>query len=100
MARDGMSKLRDVAERDAVGQKDLGPLPEWDLADLYPGHDSAELTRDLAGLATEAAAFRARHQGRLGELSGAELGAAVAEYERLPEVAGRLLSDAGPGPGR
>src|SRR5437870_3462564 len=70
----------------------LGPLPEWDLADLYPGRDSPELARDLAGLGTEAAAFRARYQGRLGDLSGAELGAAVAEYERLQETAGRIMS--------
>ena len=25
----------------------LGELPEWDLSDLYPGRDSAVLTRDL-----------------------------------------------------
>src|SRR5260370_15557855 len=100
MARDGMSKLRDVAERDAMGQKDLGPLPEWDLADLYPGRDSPELTRDLAGLAAEAAAFRARHQGRLSELSGAELGAAVAEYERVQETPRPIMSYAEPMPGR
>src|SRR6266851_80226 len=92
MARNGMSKLRDVAEKEAMGQKNLGPLPEWDLADLYPGRDSPELTRDLTGLAGEAATFQARHQGRLAELSGAELGAAVAEYERLQEIAGRIIS--------
>ncbi len=80
-----------VAEAGA-GQAALGPLPEWDLADLYPGRDSPELARDLAGLAADAAAFRACHQGRLGGLSGAELGAAVAEYERLQEVAGRIMS--------
>src|SRR5690349_853433 len=70
----------------------LGPLPEWDLADLYPGRDSPELRRDLEALASDAASFRARHEGRLAALSGAELGAAVAEYERLQEVAGRILS--------
>src|SRR6266700_5728525 len=87
-----MSKAYDVAESAATGGTDLGPLPEWDLADLYPGRDSPELTGDLAGLAAQAAAFRARHQGRLAGLSGAELGAAVAEYERLQEVAGRITS--------
>src|SRR6266571_4941184 len=87
-----MSIAMDVAESAAVGQKDLGTLPEWDLADLYPGRDSPELARDLAGLGTEAAAFRARYQGRLGELSGAELGAAVAAYEQLQETAGRVMS--------
>src|SRR5579863_8047623 len=75
-----------------LAQSALGHLPEWDLADLYPGRDSPELTRDLAALAGDAAAFRARHQGRLGDLPGSELGAAVAEYERLQEVAGRVMS--------
>src|SRR5439155_10813078 len=87
-----MKNALDVAEAAAVGQKDLGALPEWDLADLYPGRDSPGLTRDLADLATTAAGFRARYQGRLGDLSGAELGAAVTEYERLQEGAGRIMS--------
>ncbi len=73
-------------------QAALGALPEWDLADLYPGRDSPELTRDLADLAAAAAAFRARYRGRLGELSGAALGEAVAGYERLQELAGRIMS--------
>src|SRR5260370_40140404 len=69
----------------------LGPLPEWDLADLYPGRDSPELAGDLAALAADAAAFRDRVQGRLAELSGAELGAAVAGYERVQEKTGRIM---------
>jgi oligoendopeptidase F len=70
----------------------LGPLPEWDLADLYPGRDSAELARDLAASESEAAALRARHEGKLATLSGAALGAAVASYERLQETLGRIMS--------
>src|SRR5690348_4633257 len=70
----------------------LGPLPEWDLSDLYPGRDSPELRRDLAGLVTKAKAFRERHEGKLAGLSGAALGAAVAEYEKLQEVIGRVMS--------
>jgi oligoendopeptidase F len=87
-----MSAARDVAEREGAKSNDPGPLPEWDLADLYPGRDSPELGRDLAALAADAAAFRARWQGRLAESSGAELSAAVAAYERLQEVAGRVMS--------
>ncbi len=74
----------------AVG--DLGSLPEWDLADLYPGRDSDELKRDLAASETDAAALRTRYEGKLATLSGAALGAAVASYERLQETLGRIMS--------
>jgi oligoendopeptidase F len=87
-----MSALNDAAEREDGAQRDLGPLPEWDLADLYPGRDSPELERDLSVLAEQAAAFRAQYQGKLAELNGGALGAAVAEYERLQEIAGRIMS--------
>jgi oligoendopeptidase F len=70
----------------------LGPLPEWDLGDLYPGRDSPELSRDLTQLAADADVFRQRYQGRLAELPGAALAAAIADYERLQELAGRIIS--------
>jgi oligoendopeptidase F len=76
----------------AMGETKLGRLPEWDLSDLYPGRDSPELGRDLAELATQATAFRARYEGRLAALTGAELAAAVAQYEKQQEVAGRIMS--------
>ena len=81
-----------MANSAAAETTNLGTLPEWDLADLYPGRDSAELARDLGGLAEAAAAFQARYQGRLASLGGAGLGAAVAEYERMQEVIGRITS--------
>ena len=84
--------LRDQAIEAGAGQAMPGPLPEWNLADLYAGRDSPELQRDLAALAADAAAFRTCWQGRLGNLTGAELGEAVAQYERLQDVAGRIMS--------
>ena len=86
-------RTRAVAEL-AEGPKRtaLGALPEWDLSDLYPGPDSAALKSDLAELASNASAFRDRYEGRLGNLSGAELGAAVEAYERLQENIGRITS--------
>jgi oligoendopeptidase F len=75
-----------------AARTELGRLPEWDLADLYPGRDSPALARDLAALAGDAVAFQQRYRGRLGDLSGGELGAAVKEYERLQEIAGRIIS--------
>ena len=84
--------LNDRAEAAGDNKRVLGDLPEWDLADLYPGRDSPELERDLAVLTADAGAFRACHEGRLAKLSGAELAAAVAQYERLQETAGRITS--------
>jgi oligoendopeptidase F len=78
----------------AEGQREasLGGLPEWDLSDLYPGRDSEALRRDLAQLAAEAEDFRNRYQGHLADISGTELGAAVASYERMQEKIGRIMS--------
>jgi oligoendopeptidase F len=73
-------------------QAALGRLPEWDLGDLYPGPESPEITRDLTRLADDAQTFRRQYEGRLAELSGAELGGAVATYERLQELSGRIIS--------
>src|SRR6266542_3253886 len=86
--------VRAVAETATAmaGEARLGPLPEWDLTDLYPGRDSPELARDLAELAAQATTFRARYEGRLAALTGAELGAAVAHYEQQRAVAGRIMS--------
>jgi oligoendopeptidase F len=77
---------------DAAQAAVLGDLPEWDLGDLYPGRDSPALARDLAALACDATAFRTRYEGRLAALPGSEFGHAVAQYERLQEVAGRIMS--------
>ncbi len=82
------NKLAPGGEQGAM----LGGLPEWDLADLYPGRDSPGLAQDLARLAADADAFAGRYAGRLAELGGTELGAAVAAYERLQEQGGRILS--------
>ena len=77
---------------DAQNGTELGALPEWDLSDLYPGPKSEALASDLAELARDAEAFSQRHQGRLAELSAAELGAAIESYERLQEKIGRITS--------
>src|SRR5204863_3441469 len=86
--------LRTVMTPDTAIASDaaVGPMPEWDLSDLYPGRDSPELQRDLAELAAKATAFRERCASRLAGFSGAELGAAIAEYEKLQEIIGRIIS--------
>ncbi len=86
-------RLQAVAET-AAGQKKaaLGTLPEWNLSDLYPGAESPALTGDLARLADDAVAFHQRYEGKLADLSGAALGAAVEAYEGMQELSGRILS--------
>jgi oligoendopeptidase F len=80
----------------AVG---LGDLPEWDLGDLYPGMESAELKRDLALAAERSVAFESTWKGRLsdeaGKGPGGRLGQALQEYEALEELMGRIMSYAG-----
>ena len=69
----------------------LGDLPEWDLTDLYDGMESARLRQDLDAAEADASAFASRYAGRLASLSGADLGAAVAAYERLQEALARVM---------
>jgi oligoendopeptidase F len=70
----------------------LGPLPQWDLSDLYPGRDSAALKQAVAGAEEEAASFRTRYEGKLASLSGGALAQAIERYERVQETLGRLMS--------
>lgn len=74
------------------GRSGLGTLPEWDLSDLYPGRESAELAADLDQANRESEAFRATFQDRLAGLSGSRLGAAVLDYQTIHERLGRLSS--------
>jgi oligoendopeptidase F len=84
---------RTVAELPAGMEKEvIGPLPEWDLSDLYPGPDSEPLAHDLAELCRGAEAFREHYQGCLAESSGTELGSAIENYERFQEKIGRIMS--------
>ena len=89
---------RDTAtERGAepAASRDLGALPEWDLTDLYPSKDSPELQADLARMTDACRDFAARHEGRLAALDGDGLAGAVAEYEAIEGVLGRIMSFAG-----
>jgi oligoendopeptidase F len=81
----------------------LGPLPEWVLADLYPSMDSPLYAHDLERAAVECKAFAAAYRGKIGELAAADrkdsnsalLAQAVARYEALEDLLGRITSYAG-----
>lgn len=72
--------------------QELGKLPNWDLGDLYPAPDSDALKTDLARVEREAHAFRDAYRGRLAALDGPAFGAAIAAYEAMEEITGRVMS--------
>ena len=67
-------------------------LPSWDLSDLYPGPQSAEIEADFQAAEAGARGFEAAHKGRLAAMDGAALAAALVECERIEEIQGRLMS--------
>ncbi|MDR5651769.1 M3 family oligoendopeptidase [Ruixingdingia sedimenti] len=73
----------------------LGPLPEWDLSDLYPAPDAPEVARDLDWLRDACAGFAADYEGKLATLDAAAMLACVRRYEEIDVVAGRIMSFAG-----
>ncbi len=88
---------RDTAQDRGQGEsaEPLGQLPDWDLTALYDGMDSPQIAEDLAAAEREANAFAEAHAGRLSELDGDALAAAIAAYESLQTRLGRLMSYAG-----
>jgi oligoendopeptidase F len=67
-------------------------LPTWDLSDLYDAPDSPRIEADLAAAEAEARAFAQAHAGRLAELTGSALAAALQTYEAIDERLGRIMS--------
>ncbi len=90
-----MHRSLPVFDANTSGGQSFGDLPEWDLTDLYPATDSAELKRDLAWLEKECAAFAADYEGKLADLDAQGLLKAVHRYEQIDVVAGRIMSFAG-----
>ncbi|MBO9479113.1 M3 family oligoendopeptidase [Shimia sp. R11_0] len=79
----------------AAGSQEFGDLPEWDLSDLYAGDDAPELIADLEWLEGECAAFAADYEGKLADLSAADLLNCVQRNEKISQISGRIMSYAG-----
>ncbi|MCC4245413.1 M3 family oligoendopeptidase [Stappia indica] len=97
-ARGALAQGARSAAEGGSAASELGTLPEWNLADLYPAHDSPQVTADLAQAARDASAFEQRYKGKLEEMarrSGAELAGVIREMEALDDLMGRLASYAG-----
>jgi oligoendopeptidase F len=84
----------------AAKRDELGQMPEWRLDHLYPAMDSPAYAADLAKAAAEAQAFAKAYRGRLdaiarGRDAARKLHDAIARYEALEDLMGRIMSYAG-----
>src|ERR1700733_3673671 len=89
------AKLRAPQKPGAAGK--LGALPEWNLSDLYRSLDSPELARDLQHADALCLAFEERYTGKLAAIAadpagGKTLAEAVAQFESIDDLLGRLAS--------
>ncbi len=76
---------------------ELGEMPGWNLNDLYAGSKSEAYQHDLAACKGASSDFEDRHKGKLASLLDEEpavLGAAIAEYEAIQEIMGRIMAHA------
>ena len=76
----------------AAATADLGPLPQWDLSDLYPSPDAPDIARDLAALDAACEGFARDYEGRLASLDGPAMVECIERYEAIERLAGRLMS--------
>ena len=70
----------------------LGNLPEWNLADLYSAPDSQEFKADLEKSAAQAKTFATLYKGKLAGLDGTALAKAIATYDAMSDLIGRVGS--------
>jgi oligoendopeptidase F len=100
------SAKHDASKSDSVQAKaprtsgDLGLLPEWNLADLYPGIDSPQISADLDKGLSDCIAFEDANKGKLakmlaGKSGPARLAAVIKAYEGIEDRLGRVASFAG-----
>lgn len=78
----------------------IGPLPTWNLADLYPSMDSEELTADFQRVENECKNLVKDYQGKLAQIANQpdasfQLAAAIQRYEMIDDIIGKIISYAG-----
>ena len=84
----------------SVKNTDLGPLPEWNLTDLYPAMDSPVLESDFVQIERETKTFVDQYKGKLeaiarGPNATVDLANAIRAYEAIDDRLGRILSYSG-----
>ena len=67
-------------------------LPEWNLADLYEAPTAPKFASDVGLAAKMAKAFQAKYKEMLAGLDGKGLAQALADYEAVSDLIGRIGS--------
>ncbi len=67
-------------------------LPQWDLSDFYKSFDAPEVQKDFAKIEKLCADFAKKYTGKVAGLSGEQLAKAIAEYEVIQELCGKIGS--------
>jgi oligoendopeptidase F len=70
----------------------LGELPTWKLEDLYSSPTGPDLNADLERARGDAEAFAKDYEGKVARLDGRALGGAIARFEALSDLMGRIGS--------
>jgi oligoendopeptidase F len=70
----------------------LGHLPEWNLADLYAAPEDPKFAADMKSGEELARTFANKYRGKLADLGGADLAAALKDYEAISDLLGRTGS--------
>jgi oligoendopeptidase F len=90
----------DKAGTEGLKSNELGRLPEWNLADLYPSIDSPQVSQDLDESLADCIAFEEANKDKLAALldredGGAKLAQVIGTYEAIEDRLGRIASFAG-----
>ena len=70
----------------------LGELPTWKLEDLYSSPTGTDVENDLKRATADAESFAKDYEGKVAGLDGKALGGAIARFEALTDLMGRLGS--------
>ena len=90
----------DKAGTEGLKSNELGRLPEWNLADLYPSIDSPQVSQDLDESLADCIAFEEANKDKLAALldskdGGDKLAQVIGAYEAIEDRLGRIASFAG-----
>ena len=70
----------------------MGPLPIWNLADLYTSIKSKKITQDLNNIKKSSASFEKKYEGKIATLESIQLFNAIVKLEKIDELMDKILS--------